>query len=50
MSLPYRTTGNAKPWIVNPRPMDASMRRHAFGPVQPMEYPGLFARLWRIWK
>jgi hypothetical protein len=31
-----------------PRPVhDASIRRHTHGPIQPMERPGLFTRVFR---
>ena len=43
-SLSFRSS-RPDAWTM-PRPyQDASMRRHAHGPIQPMEEPGLLARL-----
>jgi len=34
-------------WVM-PRPYsDPSLRKRAYGPIRPMEEPGLFERLWR---
>jgi hypothetical protein len=44
--LSYRSS-RPDPWIM-PRPYsDASLRRQVHGPIQPMEEPGLLARLFR---
>ena len=43
-SLSYRTS-RADGWT-SPRPhSDANLRRMKYGPIQPMEEPGFFARL-----
>lgn len=42
--LSYRSS-RPDPWV-QPRPFsDASARFHKFGPIRPMEEPGLLARL-----
>jgi hypothetical protein len=45
-SLSYKSS-QPDPWVM-PRPYrDASLRYMMHGPIQPMEEPGFFARLFR---
>jgi hypothetical protein len=48
MSRCYRNEGNADSWRFDRKPMDASQRLKAHGPILPMEDrpTGLLARIW----
>lgn len=43
-SLSYRSS-RPDSWTMPRPPLDASRRRMAHGPIQPMEQPGLLSRL-----
>jgi hypothetical protein len=45
MALRHHTTGNARSWEHRPSDHVSGHRRHWHGPIQPMEQPGFFARL-----
>ncbi|MEO0061755.1 MAG: hypothetical protein RLZZ08_315 [Pseudomonadota bacterium] len=41
-------TASPRQWAPQVKPRDPNVRRQMFGPVQPMEPPGFFARLFHL--